>query len=241
MPSTIDWSKIRSVIFDVDGTLYDKRILRRFMFGELCRHALGGPAHWKDLGVIMAFRKQRIRHREDEVERLEESQYEWAARRCRVPPEAVRDIVTEWMLVRPLRYLPRCKYNHLDEFLRALEARGVATAVFSDYPAVQKLSALGLSVAHAVCATDSSVNRLKPNPRGLQFVAKLLDVPPEECVYIGDEEDLDAECARNAGMQFLIIGNKKRNRVGYFKDYLELTNQVARTSTINQMSLRSLS
>jgi FMN phosphatase YigB (HAD superfamily) len=231
MDTTIDWSTIHCVIFDVDGTLYDKRILRGFMFRELWRHAVTRPAHWKDLRVIKTFRQQRIRHRCDAVECLEKSQYEWAARRCNVSADAVRVIVSDWMHVRPLQYLPRCKYDHLDGFLSALEARGIATAVFSDYPAEQKLGVLGVSVAHAVSATDSAVNRLKPDPRGLHYLADLLRVQVDQCIYIGDEEELDAECARNAGMRSLILRTRKANRPGYFRNYLELTDQLTATGS----------
>ena len=226
MGLTIDWLNIRCVIFDVDGTLYDKRIMRKFMFGELWRHAITRPAHWKDLRVIKVFREQRIGHRFDEVECLDKSQYEWAARRCHVSADAVREIVTEWMYVRPLKYLARCKHDHLDDFLRALEDRGIPTAVFSDYPTTEKLNVLDVSVTQAVCATDSAVNRLKPNPRGLHYLADLLRVQPDECVYIGDEEELDAECARRAGMHYLILRAGKANRPGYFQNYVDLTNQI---------------
>ena len=45
----------------------------------------------------------------------------------------------------------------------------------------------------------------KPAPDSVEKVLKLLGVPKENAVYIGDS-DVDIETARNAGMDEIIVG-----------------------------------
>ena len=59
-----------------------------------------------------------------------------------------------------------------------------------------------------VCSTDREVDRLKPDPTGLFVTAKKLQVAVENCLYVGDRDEKDGACARNAGMKYLILDRK---------------------------------
>jgi len=91
------------------------------------------------------------------------------------------------------------------------QRRGIPIGVFSDYPALGKLRALGLTAQVIVSATSAEVNRLKPDPTGLLLAAGKLGLPAPECLFIGDQEAKDGECARRAGMPYLILASRDKN------------------------------
>ena len=122
-------------------------------------------------------------------------------------------MVREWMFLRPLPYLTLCRYPGVLEIFSLLKIRGIPVAIFSDYPANEKIKALGIGKPDViVCATDSEVDRLKPHPKGLIVAAKKLKVNINQCLYIGDRDDKDGQCARRAGMPYLILNRNKRTR-----------------------------
>jgi FMN phosphatase YigB (HAD superfamily) len=220
----------RAVIFDVDGTLYDQRKLRVCMLLEMGRILVQFPAKFADLKIVWDFRKIRERNRHQETSLLDAAQYNWGAQASGVSSLRVRQAVQEWLYERPLPYLARCRYGGVKELFDLLRKRGIAIGIFSDYPADAKLKALGLAADAVVAATQPEVSRLKPNPRGLLITAtKLdipkeaclfigdelitatkLDIPKEACLFIGDEDDKDGECARRAGMPWVILARGKR-------------------------------
>jgi HAD superfamily hydrolase (TIGR01549 family) len=203
----------QAVIFDVDGTLYSQKKLRFFMVLEMCRALLGSPARAADLKIVWNFRKMREKNRCLAASGdLEEAQYLWGARAAGVPPLRVRQAVQEWIYHRPLPYLARCRYGGVRELFVLLRDKGVRLGIFSDYPAEAKLKALGLEAEVVVAATQADVGRLKPDPKGLRLAARQLSLPLARCLFIGDQDDTDGECARRAGMPGLILaaGNRER-------------------------------
>lgn len=202
----INWQKVKAVIFDVDGTLYDQRKLRRLMLMELLRYYLTHPRYIQELKIIRDFRREREKRAFDAVVDLETAQYDWVAQASGISPARVRSIVQEWIFKSPLRHLPSCHYPGVLKLFENLSHRGIATAIFSDYPAVDKLAVLGLSPCCIVCATDKNVGRLKPDPKGLFAVAETLGVSVKHCLFIGDRDERDGECARRARMPYIILG-----------------------------------
>jgi len=52
---------------------------------------------------------------------------------------------------------------------------------------------------------------LKPNPRGFEVAAAKMGLIPEQVVYVGDREDVDAVGALNAGMTPIILKKSEKN------------------------------
>ena len=202
----------KAVIFDVDGTLYDQSKLRLSVVREMFASVLQQPGRIAELRILWRFRKMREKHAAKAAFDLESRQYEWAAQAAAVSPEKVRGVVKEWMLERPLAFLQSCRYPGAQALFSELQRQGIPIGVFSDYPAIDKLSALGLRAQVIVSATCAEVNRLKPDPTGLLVVAAKLDTPAPECLFIGDQEAKDGECARRAGMPCLILASRHKNR-----------------------------
>jgi HAD superfamily hydrolase (TIGR01549 family) len=112
------------------------------------------------------------------------------------------------------------------EFLQELRGAGIRVGALSDYPAIAKLTAMGVLGLFdvVVCAQDSDVGRFKPDPAGLRILLARLDIPAERAVYVGDRSDLDAGAASAAGVRCYIIGRAGSHGSGWtgVRDYDEL-------------------
>ena len=202
-PSDWDWDAIQLVIFDVDGTLYNQRLLRTLMARDLLLHTLLK----RDLQVfsrLRAFRRIRERLGEQQAGDFERLSLAETAAAVGASPEAVHATVTEWIETRPLPYLARCRYPGLIELFEGLRRRGKMIGILSDYPARAKLAALGLGADHVVSAGDDGVGFLKPHPRGLAFLMAGAGVGAQGTVLIGDRVDRDGLVARRLGVRPLI-------------------------------------
>lgn len=204
-------SLARAVIFDVDGTLYDQRKLAQKISLEMLKFLLAHPTGLNDLKILWDFRKAREKNAFLSDGDIEERQFEWGAKASNVSVEKVRQVVQHWMFTRPLVHLEACCYPGVRELFFRLKGKNIPVGTFSDYPAKDKLQALNLEVDVMVSATDEEVDRLKPDPKGLIVAASKLDAPVTECLFIGDRDDKDGECARRAGMPYMILDRRRRN------------------------------
>lgn len=221
-----NWDRVELVVFDVDGTLYRQRPLRRRMMFELASHCLTHPGDLVILRIIAAFRRERERLAEEEANRIGERQYSRPAQRLGIGPEAVRTVVEHWMEQRPLPHLRACRFAGIEPLMHRLRSRGKIVAVFSDYPTHAKVSALGLQVDLHASAVDAEIDRLKPHPRGLEWLLERTGVRPERAILIGDRHDRDGECARRAAIACLIKTRGPSREDGEFAEFGELLGQL---------------
>lgn len=200
----LDWRTVDLVVFDVDGTLYDARQLRGAMARRLMLDALRTRS-LRTLWILRIFRQVREELAETACEDFMHAQYALTAQRAGCDAVTVQSLVREWMELRPLPLLPACRRPGLAQLFDALHAAGKRVAVWSDYPAHDKLAALGLRADPVVCANDAQVGRLKPDPRGLMAILHATGVPPERALMVGDRLDRDAEAAHRAGVRSLVL------------------------------------
>ena len=201
-----------AIVFDVDGTLYSTLKLRFYMIFEMISMMIYSPQRILDLKIVWDFRNTRQTICSLNNQYLAEEQYNRAAKVSRVSPQKVYQVVKEWIYEKPLPYLALCRYAEVKELFSMLKRRGIRIGIFSDYPAKAKLKALELDADVVVEATDREVNHLKPHPTGLLVTAKRLKLSPGSCLFIGDQDDKDGECARRANMPYIILSPKNRDR-----------------------------
>jgi phosphoglycolate phosphatase/putative hydrolase of the HAD superfamily len=200
----------KAIIFDMDGTLYDQFKLRTCMVLDILKNSIRHPGSLMNLKIVWDFRRMRAKHAQLAVRNLENQQYIWGAQASQITPERVRHVVHEWMYERPLPHLAACRYPGALELFSQLRRKGIKIGIFSDYPAREKLKALGLAADVLRCATDKDVNRFKPDPRGLLVIAAKLHVAVQDCLVIGDQDGKDGECARRAGMPYIIVDRRRK-------------------------------
>jgi HAD superfamily hydrolase (TIGR01549 family) len=197
-----DFSWVKALILDLDGTLYSQPKLRARMLSELlARTMTTGP---KTLRLIRNFRKVRETLASSMASNVHELQYSLVAERLGLTTEEVRAQIEEWMHRRPLRHLKGARYNGVVEFVDGLRAGGIKVAVFSDYPVDEKLAALEIIADISYFTLQEPAGLLKPSPYGLRALLAKLGVEPAECLLIGDRIDRDGACADAVGIRFLL-------------------------------------
>lgn len=208
----MDWSSIRLVILDVDGTLYRQTPLRMKMLLRLLTRLAFSPGGWKTLKALQQFRKMRETIPPGPLdEPLESYQYHIVARALDSDPIEIRRVVSQWIHQEPLPYLRACMYPDVHLFLQTLQEKGIAYAFYSDYPLKEKLEAMGIPGADAYSSEDAHINRMKPDPAGLEHIRNQYDVEPSSCLMIGDRFEKDGQCAASAGMRCLILDQGSTN------------------------------
>lgn len=206
-------------VFDVDGTLYDAPALRRRMMFKLSREFLRRPVvTLKLVRILQAYRQAhgRLRGGKESTD-LAQHQLQLAAEQCGASIEQAQECVTRWMATEPLPVMGRCRREGLRDFLGWLQASGVRLGVLSDYPAREKLKALGVEefFQSVVSAQDADVQCVKPRTAGLEKVLRELRAEAGSSLYIGDRTDVDVEVAQAVGMPCVILGARTRKRDGW--------------------------
>ena len=225
-----EWSAVRGVLFDVDGTLYRQAPLRTRMALELFRYTLRHPVNGlKSLYVLREFRANResLRWTPRSNGALQRIQYEQIATRVNVSLPFVIEKVREWMYFRLLRHLRTYRRPGVVRFLERCRLNGITIGAFSDYPTSEKVEALGLYhwfTLH-LCSTDASIDSFKPSPRGMRLACKMWRLDPNELLYIGDQPKIDGAAAVAAGVRFILIGHQKDRIFPAVKDFHELTDR----------------
>ncbi len=221
----------KALIFDVDGTLYDQGKLRRRMLLNLFFSLARNPLFIREIRVLYTFRKKRelLSERSDEVCCIDKRQYAEVAQALGLSIAEVQRIVGDWIYEKPLKHLARCVYPGVKDLFTVLKQKKYKIGIFSDYPCHAKLQTLDLKVDAMVCATDEQVDRFKPHPAGLLFTAKALGVPVMNCFLIGDRDDKDGECARRAGMPYLIL---PRRQISIFDWYQEALVEISQMDLV---------
>jgi FMN phosphatase YigB (HAD superfamily) len=192
-------------LIDLDGTLYAANPLKWVMATEV--GLLGLPA----IRVLRRFRQQHelLRHEGGAYEPSPfDEQIKRTAEGLRMSPDEVGEVVREWMIQRPCKWLRRFRRQSLLDEITAFRGEGGRTAVVSDYPAQAKLAGLGISnMFDRVVASGESggPKRLKPLPDGLLLAAAALEVEPKRCLVVGDRDDADGAAAMAASMEFRLI------------------------------------
>ena len=216
----IVWSNIDLVVFDMDGTLYNQRRLRTRMALNLLHHAVWARS-LKTLTVLRTFRQCREALAEQVPTNFVDRQFEDTAMRCDCSVVYVREIVQEWIERRPLAHLAACRYSGVEGLFDALRRSGRTIAVYSDYPAVEKLKALALKADFVVSASDGDVRRMKPDPAGLHKILGATGVDAARSLMVGDRFDRDWAVANRVGMPAIIRSSRTDPRCGTFQSYHE--------------------
>jgi len=225
--TSVDWTAVDAVIFDVDGTLFDNTRVRRHLQVRLLRHLLTRRSGWRDVRTVLRFRRTRERLALAEVDDIGRRQYADVASDLGLSANEIKAIVSRWIYQEALAFVPRYAMHGAERFIVQLRELGIRTGVFSDNPAAGKLTALGIKADIVRDASAADIGRLKPHPGGFIRVAQLLEVAPHRCLIIGDRDDRDGAAARRGGFMFLKKVSKNP-RSFEFSCYDELIGELER-------------
>jgi HAD superfamily hydrolase (TIGR01549 family) len=224
LQTTLSIHNYKLFIFDLDGTLYDQRVLRLRMLWLIIFRLFGFRIGIKDLKILSNFRKQREKHKGYSSRNLEADQFNWSSSELNLPVKRIQITIEEFIYNLPLKFIRSAAYKGAGEFISNLMNNGYKVAIYSDYPADEKLAALGISADKTFCSTDKTINCLKPNKKGLINICQFFDCDITEAIFIGDRVDTDGESAKMAGIKFLKV-DKSKARSGKF--YKMLVQQIS--------------
>ena len=185
---------LRAVVFDIDGTLYPIRQIVRRSWPLVCRHAR----------LFGAFgRARRVLRGERPGTGLRQRQAELVAGYLGIDTAAAAEAVERVVY----RQWPRT-FRHLQPYtevvatLSRLRADGLRLGVVSDSPfTCEKLAALGLEAGWRGVVSADEAGALKPNPEPFLLILRLLQVRPEEVLFVGNSYPHDMIGAHRVGMR----------------------------------------
>ena len=195
---------MKAVIFDLDGTLYDKSgLARRLVWNQLRRGRLALLKREREVRKDL-----RGKHFESE-----EAFYDAFFARFDRPELARNWYFEEYMpdmvaiLRKHYRIAPWVETTMLE-----LRTHGRKVAVFSDYGSVQrKLEAIGFRLSWADYLFEApALGGLKPCKKSFVKICKEMQLQPSECLMVGDRTDTDGKGARSVGMAFKLVKNAAR-------------------------------
>jgi FMN phosphatase YigB (HAD superfamily) len=209
-----DLSRLKAVIFDLDGTLYRQGPLRRAMLFHLLRAYAARPLlGLRTVRVLGAYRSAQEYLRQSAASsNLAEAQIRMTCERTKADRPFVLECVERWIEREPLGFLRRFLRPGVLDFVQLCKARGLRLGVLSDYPAEAKLEALGLGGVFdaVVCSRSSEIGFFKPHPLGLVTTLRRLGTGPSETLYVGDRPEVDAAAAQATGMPCAILAHRPR-------------------------------
>jgi FMN phosphatase YigB (HAD superfamily) len=190
--------KYEAVIFDLDGTLYNKQGISIFMMIKF----------WKNLSLLRSMAKARKELKGIDFSSSEvffNSFYGNIAEKSSI----TKDSVNNWYLntfysgfidILNKRYIPR---RGLDGFLHQLKQK-MPIAILSDFAFInERLDAVGISkTLFNVIVSSEEFGVLKPSSRPLLQIASDLCIPAGRILVVGDRLDTDGKAAELAGMKF---------------------------------------
>lgn len=187
------------IVFDLDGTLYNKR-------GLSLRMVLHGPLDIRKMQAERATRASMKGMWLRDEKHFHDTYFQRMAARMHCSATAAEQWYNQ-------RYMPLMvkmigKYQPLSEwvlpFIHDCQHTGIKLVLLSDYGfAKEKLQALGLSpTLFDWVISAPELGGLKPAPELMRIITERMGVAPQECLVIGDRDDTDGEMARSTDAQF---------------------------------------
>ena len=187
------------IVFDLDGTLYNKR-------GLSLRMVLHAPLDIRKMQAERATRASMKGMWLRDEKHFHDTYFQRLAARMHCSATAAEQWYNQ-------RYMPLMvkmigKYQPLNEwvlpFIHDCQHTGILLVLLSDYGfAKEKLQALGLSpTLFDWVISAPELGGLKPAPELMRIITERMGVAPQECLVIGDRDDTDGEMARSTNAPF---------------------------------------
>lgn len=190
------------MIFDLDGTLYDKSGLAVRMVRRL---------FWC-LPLVMAERLARRNMHYTQYaseEEYNDAFFHFMARGHWWSAGMAEQWYHSVYMPAMIRLIHR--YHHpreeVMELVEEAKNRGMKLAVYSDYGCVEeKMEALGISTEpFDILIAAPQLGALKPSEPCARRVLEMLDAQPDTTLFVGDRDDKDGASAKAVGAKFLKV------------------------------------
>jgi phosphoglycolate phosphatase len=208
-----DW-KIRCVIYDCDGVLFDSLEANTRLYNDLCAMVGRGPLRKEEMQYVHTHTVFEAIHfifgKENNLEKK------------------ALEILKEKQL--DLRnYIGYLKMEpHLTEVLEKLKEKGILRAVNTNrttsMPYIMERFNLWPYFEMVVTALD--VKNPKPHPESIEKIIEAFRLRKEEALFVGDSE-VDQQTAESSGIKFIAYKNREIANDAYIEDHLDLLNMIS--------------
>ncbi len=199
--------KIRCVIYDCDGVLFDSIESNRRLYNDLCSMAGRAPLKEEEIQYVHTHTVyEAIHHIFGQEEGLEKKALE---------------ILKQVDLRNYIVYLKMEPF--LFQTLNLLKAnrilRVINTNRTTSMPHIMDRFDLWPFFDRVVTALD--VKHPKPHPESIEKILQAFNLKKEEAVFIGDSE-VDQQTAESSGVKFIAYKNKEISGDAFIEDHLAL-------------------
>lgn len=216
-------NKYSAYIFDVDGTLYYKKMLQIEMALQLLGYYAIRLYKIKELFLLKEYRE--LREREDITGNagFEQDIRSRLSKKYKMNSKQVDEVIDNWIMNRPLSLIKKYQDSTLLLWIKKLQNQNKKVYIYSDYPVEDKLGVLELKVDKMYWPDGVHIFTLKPDPAGLQHILKSNRLDCSEVIFIGDRYKKDGLCAKGAGIDYLILEKTKKKRIAQYKTLGDVT------------------
>ena len=201
--------KIRCVIYDCDGVLFDSIEANKKLYNDLCALVGRSPLNEEEARYVHMHTVyetiQRIFGKENGLEKK--------------ALELIKGI--DWRdYVIYLKMEP-----YLLQILNLLKSNGILRVINTNRTTSMKyiMEHFGLRPFFDMVVTALDVKNPKPHPESVEMILQKLNLNKEETIFVGDSE-VDQQTAKSSGVKFIAYKNKDIVSDAYIDDHLALLN-----------------
>jgi HAD superfamily hydrolase (TIGR01509 family) len=204
---TFEKPKIKCVIYDCDGVLFDSLEANGRLYEDICAALGRPPLKQEGLNYVHAHTVfEAIHFISGDDEALEKK---------------ALDI---WKGIDIRQYIPLLKMEpHLLQTLERLREKGIKTAVSTNRTTSMKyvMEYFNLWPLFDMVVTALDVKHPKPHPESVEKILEAFYLHQEEVLFVGDSE-VDQKTAESSGVRFVAYKNRTIPNDALIEDHLEL-------------------
>ena len=203
--------KIRGVIYDCDGVLFDSLEANRWFYSSFCAALGRDPLTEEELGYAHSHTVHEALHHI-----------------FRNAPEKERQALERFARMDPEESASRLKLEpNIIAALQALKARGIRLAVSTSRTTNMGyiLKKFALEPFFDLVVTTRDVQNPKPHPESIEKILQRFSLKKEEVFLVGDSET-DRRTALAAGVKFIAYKNEEIPAFASIQDHLAILNFV---------------
>jgi HAD superfamily hydrolase (TIGR01509 family) len=201
--------KIRCVVYDCDGVLFDSIEANTKLYNDLCTLVRRSPLKEEEMSYVHTHTVFEALHfifggRND----LEKKALE----------------ILKQKQVDLKNYVVYLKMEpHLLQALEGLKEKGILRVINTNRTTSMKyiMERFDLWPYFEMVVTALDVKNPKPHPESIEKILQELHLSREEAVFVGDS-DVDQQTAKSSGIKFIAYKNKGIENDAYIEDHLDL-------------------
>jgi phosphoglycolate phosphatase len=204
----MNW-KIRCVIYDCDGVLFDSLEANTKLYNDLCAMAGRGPLREDEMQYVHTHTVFEALHfifgKENDLEK-----------------KALEILKQKQVDLK--NYVGYLKMEpHLFQTLDNLKEKGILRAINTNRTTSMKyiMERYNLWPYFEMVVTALDVENPKPHPESIEKIVQAFQLKKEEAVFVGDSE-VDQQTAKSSGIKFIAYKNKEVANDAYINDHLDL-------------------